>query len=271
MNQLTALMKKGAKILLSEGPKSLLAQSVNSLGIRIRRRSQYAAFAQIDRIANSDITNSAKFSLIYQKRLWFKAMPHLNPEKTLSGIGSTQLSTEVLRKGVENFLVEINAKKFFDAPCGDFNWMQHVNLPDNCEYLGGDIVSELIADLQQKYSRIALANHKRIASRQFMKFDLTLDRFPPADVWLCKDCLQHLSNSDILLVLNNFRRSQIKIALISNHMGVNSNVDIATGQFRHVDLTRSPFNLPVPRRIIPDAPVDGEPRFVGVWCREDLS
>jgi hypothetical protein len=271
MNQLTVLMKKGAKILLSEGPKSLLAQSVNSLGTRIRRRSQYAAYAQIDRIANSDITNSAKFSLIYQKRLWLKAMPHLNPEKTLSGHGSTQLSTEILRKSVEKFLVEMKAKKFFDAPCGDFNWMQHVNLPHDCEYLGGDIVSEIIADLQQKYRGIALDNHKKPASRQFINFDLTLDRFPPADIWLCKDCLQHLSNSDILLVLDNFRRSQVKIALISNHIGVTSNVDIATGQFRHVDLTRAPFNLPLPRRIIPDAPVDGEPRFIGVWCREDLS
>jgi hypothetical protein len=244
MNQLTALMRKGTKILLSAGPKSLLVRSVNSLGIRIRRRSQNAAHTEIDRIANRDITNSEKFSRIYQKQLWLKAMPHVNPDKTLSGHGSTQLSTEVFRKGLENFLVEMKVKKFFDAPCGDFNWMQHVYFPHDCEYLGGDIVSALIANLQQKYGKIARTHLEKSAFRQFINFDLTLDSFPPADIWLCKDCFQHLSNSDIFPVLNKFRCSQVKIALILNHMGVISNVDIATGQFRHVDLTRAPFNLP---------------------------
>ena len=56
-----------------------------------------------------------------------------------------------------------------------------------------------------------------------------------ADVWPCKDCIQHLSDQD--LVLRNFCRSPVEYALISNHRDVVENVDIPTGGFRHVDLT----------------------------------
>jgi hypothetical protein len=265
-----ALMRKAVNVLLSEGPTSLLARSGKSLNTRIRNRVQQAALSEIERVAQSNIPNSTKFARIYRRRLWLKVMPHLNPEKTLSGHGSTQLSTKVLRTNLEYFLRESNVKTFFDAPCGDFNWMKNVNLPGDCQYIGGDIVAGLIERLQQSYGRTAVLGNKKSSSREFIAFDLTSDSFPMADVWLCKDCFQHLSNDDIQLVLDNFRRSQVKLALISNHVGVSSNIEIRTGQFRHVDLTRAPFNLPPPRQTLADAPVDGEPRYIGVWRREDL-
>ena len=271
MNKPTSLVQKPVNVLRSEGDQSLLSRSIKSLNTRIRSYLQETVYEEIDRIAKSNIPNSTKFSLIYRKRLWLKAMPHLNPDKTLSGHGSTANSTRVLRGALENFLRETKSKSFFDTPCGDFNWMKELNLPEDCDYIGGEIVPELVSSLQRRFGRPTHANVNKIASRQFIKFDLTLDRFPSVDIWLCKDCLQHLSNHDIHLVLNNFRRSEVKIALISNHIGVDTNIEIETGQFRHVDLTRAPFYLPPPRQTLPDAPVDGEPRYVGVWRREDVS
>jgi hypothetical protein len=265
MNRLTTRMKKAAEILLSDGVSSLLFRIIKSGYFRIRHRlnpSQRAG-AKINAIAASNASNSEKFSLIYQKGLWLKVAPHLNPDKSLSGHGSTLSSTSVFRRNLEQFLRENTVQSFFDAPCGDFNWMKEVRLPDDCDYLGGDIVSSLIANLQKDF--------KEGPRRQFIYFDLTADTFPSVDVWLCKDCLHHLSNSDIILGLDNFRRSQVKIALISNHVGLRRNIDINTGQFRFVDLTLAPFNLPPPRQKLLDAPVTGEPRYVGVWRREDLS
>ena len=168
---------------------------------------------------------------------------------------------------LQQFLSDKPAIKFFDAPCGDFNWMRTFNFAADCAYIGGEIVPELVASLQQRYGRAA----GETASRQFIRFDLTSDDFPEADIWLCKDCMQHLSNEDINRVIANFRRSKIKIAMISNHSGVRINENIRTGQFRHVDLTLPPFNLPKPRQILLDSPSDSEPRFVGVWYREDLT
>lgn len=52
---------------------------------------------------------------------------------------------------------------------------------------------------------------------------------------------------------------------------VSSNIAIETGQFRHVDITRARFDLPPPRQTFPDAPVGGEPRYIGVWRRKELS
>jgi hypothetical protein len=270
MNKPASLIQRTANIFLNKGTRSLLAQAVRSLTVRIRFRFQETAYAEIDRIAKSNISSSAKFSLIYRRRLWLKAMPHLNPDKTLSGHGSTVSSTKVLRQALENFLQETRPNRVFDAPCGDFNWMKDVNFPDDCDYIGGDIVPALVLSLQHKYSRATRAAPHEMRSRQFISFDLTTDAFPIADIWLCKDCLQHLSNSDISLVLDNFRRSQVKVALISTHIEVATNIDVKTGQFRHVDLTRAPFNLPPPRQILPDSPIGGEPRYVGVWYREDL-
>jgi hypothetical protein len=122
-------------------------------------------------------------------------MPHLNPEKTLSGHGSTTSSTRMLLRELEIFLQVTNIKTFFDAPCGDFNWIKNLRLPDDCDYIGGDIVPELISNLQQIYGGKCGPN--KSGSRQFIHLDLTRNDFPSADIWLCKDCLQHLSNADV--------------------------------------------------------------------------
>jgi hypothetical protein len=262
-----SLVLKSVNILLSEGPISLLIKSIKAF----RARTQNRASAEIDRIAKSNISNSEKFSLIYKKRLWFNAVLDSNSDKTPSGHGSTLSSTGTLRQGLEKFLIESRVKKFFDAPCGDFNWMRALHLPADCAYIGGDIVPELVAKLQHRYGRTAKAGPSQIASREFVNFDLTSDSFPEADIWLCKDCLQHLSNADIWLVLNNFRSSKVEIALITNYAGVSHNVDIQTGLYRPVDLTRAPFNLPAPWQILQDAPSDSDPRFIGIWRRADLS
>lgn len=67
----------------------------------------------------------------------------------------------------------------FDALCGDFLWMSHVRLPEDFHYIGGDIVPDLVRDLE-RYST---------QSRKFIIFDVRYDVPPPVDLWLCRDCL----------------------------------------------------------------------------------
>ena len=43
-------------------------------------------------------------------------------------------------------------KNFFDAPCGDFNWMKLVNF-DDCKYIGGDIVNLIISNNNKEFSK----------------------------------------------------------------------------------------------------------------------
>jgi hypothetical protein len=215
--------------------------------------------------ASSDLLIAEKFTRIYDRKLWLKINPAINADKSLSGYGSTLESTKVLRHALEGFLSQIEARRLLDIPCGDLNWMRAVQFPPDMEYIGGDVVPHLIAGLKANYGREDISSR-----RLFRVFDITKDEFDPADVWFCKDCIQHLSNWDIKAALRNFCNQSVEFALISNHTDVKENTDIPTGLCRHVDLTLPPFNLPEPRLKLPDFPIDREPRCVGVWRRRDL-
>jgi hypothetical protein len=203
-----------------------------------------------------ETTSQARFTRIYKDGLWLNA---LNPSESRSGSGSTLASTAVFRAGLEKFLAERAPLTLFDAPCGDFNYMRHVKFPDGVRYIGGDIVPELVAALRRKYPDF-----------RFVDFDITRDKFPECDIWLCRDCLFHLSYADIRKALENFVRSSARYALITNHLNVKENSDIVTGDFRFLDLTLPPVSLPAPQLSLHDLPVDGEPRIVGLWSKEQI-
>lgn len=238
---------------------------------RYRRKSSKSARASIVALSGQNISAKSKFETIYKDRLWSKSSPTLLPSNSLSGHGSTAESTVALRSQLEDIFRAEGPEVFFDAPCGDFVWMKLVHFPESCGYIGGDIVQALIDELNKSESYAADLEHPRGPRfRKFIACDLTQSEFPQADFWLCKDCVQHLSNADIVMLLRNFARSSVKTALISNHTDVAQNSDINTGDFRHVDLTKPPFSLPPPRKTLVDRPVDGEQREIAVWNREDV-
>src|SRR6476619_333555 len=129
-----------------------------------------------------------KFERIYHTNLWS------DPE-TRSGTGSSLDSTRVLREKLPGALRELDTRILLDAPCGDFTWMDHVDLA-GIDYIGADIVRSIVE-----------ANRKDYAAdgRTFIELDLTRDDLPDADVLLCRDCLVHLSYKNIARVLENVR------------------------------------------------------------------
>ena len=68
----------------------------------------------------------------------------------------------------------------FDAPCGDFNWMKLVLNKCDINYIGGDIVENLINDLNKQFSS---------SKRLFINIDITQDKLPDADLMMVRDCL----------------------------------------------------------------------------------
>src|SRR5579863_688290 len=80
-----------------------------------------------------------------------------------SGDGSTLFYTRHLRRRLEAFVREFGVRTFFDAPCGDFNWMKEVALPPRVTYIGGDIALSLIRENRKKYSA---------PRRRFIHFDI---------------------------------------------------------------------------------------------------
>lgn len=98
----------------------------------IRRDGTYFGSEYTDR--------GSAFQQIYEENRWLSC-------ESRSGRGSTLDYTRPLRKSLAKYLKRLNIKVFLDAPCGDFNWMQHVKLPDGTSYIGGDIVARLVDEL----------------------------------------------------------------------------------------------------------------------------
>ncbi|MDC0413299.1 hypothetical protein OAM44_03360, partial [Pelagibacteraceae bacterium] len=145
-------------------------------------------------------------------------------------------STENIRAHLPKILEKFNIKKLFDAPCGDFNWIYQVLKSVEIDYLGSDIVKDLIVS-NKKYE-----NNKI----KFSKLDIRVDKLPASDLMICRDCLFHFSYKDIFLFLNNFLSSDIKYILLTSHLNTEykfENKDIITGDFRKIDLFSKPFNF----------------------------
>lgn len=220
-------------------------------------RVAYPAFRRDERHDGNDYSEQRQetFKTIFEENRWLS-------EESRSGDGSSLNQTIILRRRLPQILASLRATTFLDAPCGDFNWMKTVEFADNINYIGGEIVPELVDDLRARYSR---------PGRRFIQLDIVTDPLPDADVWLCRDVLFHLSEADIRATLENFVRSNISYMLTTTYDFVTANVDIRSGGFRFINLQLPPFNLGRPHRTIDDFLAPLPPRRLGLWSREDVA
>jgi hypothetical protein len=148
-----------------------------------------------------------------------------------------------LRRELRILLNELDIRSLLDVPCGDFNWMQHVDLSE-IQYIGADIVSELVESNRDLYSS---------PFRRFEHLDLTSSPLPKADAVLCRDCLGHLQLASIVAALHNICSSGA-LYLLTTHFSFRAmpaNEDITSGRdWRRLNFELAPFNWPPPQRYI---------------------
>jgi hypothetical protein len=150
---------------------------------------------------------------------------------------------ENTRRELPGLVEKLGIKGIFDAPCGDYNWFRLIKWASAITYIGGDLVPRLVEQNQNIYGG---------PSTSFVKVNVVNDKLPNADLWLCRACLFHLSNNDVLLTIGNFLRSDIRYLLTSTHSACGKDVDIPTGAFRMLNLQRPPFCLGGPLAMIED-------------------
>jgi hypothetical protein len=195
------------------------------------------------------------FEAIYKTNYWGDA-------ESKSGSGSTMKYTAPLRAALPRLFRKYNITSVFDAPCGDFNWMKAVDLK-GISYTGGDIVKDLVDDLQRDHAG---------PGRAFRLFDIIKDDVPNADLWICRDVLFHLTFAQALSVLRQAANSNIKYFLSTTYRYLDDNIDLdRTGGFRSINLEKAPFNLPPPLELIDDFVVPSAPRHLGLWSREQVA
>ena len=195
------------------------------------------------------------FTHFYESNFW-------GNDESRSGPGSTASSAANLRAELPRLLGKLDVQCMLDAPCGDYNWFQHVERPSHVRYIGGDIVQPLIDRNQSVFGRNNV---------EFITLDITRDELPDADLWLCRDCLIHFSYRDIYKALANFLRSNITYLLATTHPLNHVNRNIPTGHFQMLNLQRPPFNFSPALLLIDDWVEKTNMRQLGLWHRQTLA
>lgn len=198
----------------------------------------------------------AIFSYIHEHRLWCG-------EESVSGPGSDARQTTTLAREFPLLLDRYEIKSILDVPCGDFHWMKRA-LPDGIDYLGGDIVEDLITT-NRSYET---------ARVQFKPINLISDTLPAADLFLCRDCLVHFSFAHIRQAFRQIARSNFRYLLFSHFPESGDNRDIPTGLWRPLNLIAAPFHFPPPLDLIVEECKEVDQSFedksLALWRTEDL-
>lgn len=195
------------------------------------------------------------FTYIYEQKRWGRG-------ETVSGPGSTLQYTENIRREIPKLILELNVRRFLDAPCGDYNWFRLIPRVNDFAYIGGDIVSTLVQRNQEVFGN---------AATTFVEIDIISQPIPSADMWLCRDALFHLSNKQVFETLANLIRSDVRYFLTSSYTSSSRNTDIPTGYFRHLNLELPPFSLGIPITCIDDWAQDWSVRKLCLWERSVLA
>jgi hypothetical protein len=197
------------------------------------------------------------FTEIYKRNGW-------GGRDSVSGKGSDIQQTKRIAGELPALFKEFDISTVLDIPCGDFHWMKNVGL-GNIEYIGADIVKDLIERNSEWYARDGL---------RFRHLDLIRDTLPKVDLVLCRDCLVHLSFSHIFAALRNVRNSGSEFLLTTTFAGRQDNADILTGDWRVLNLERAPFLFPKPLRLIAEDCTEEDGSFrdkgLGLWRIADL-
>jgi hypothetical protein len=178
------------------------------------------------------------FTEIYDKKMWGSNAEGLG----WSGGGSSVEATSVYRAFLQDFLKQRQIQSVVDLGCGDWEFSKLIDW-GSINYLGLDVVNSVVERNIARYARETV---------HFRQFDALQNELPAGQLLICKDVLQHLSNEDIIAISPQFKK--FKYCLITNGIDPvtlsSDNHDIARGDYRPIDLSKPPFNIPCKRMII---------------------
>jgi 2-polyprenyl-3-methyl-5-hydroxy-6-metoxy-1,4-benzoquinol methylase len=169
------------------------------------------------------------FKKIYETNYW-------GSSQSISGPGSEFNQAEYIITRINALVKQLEIKSILDIPCGDFNWMKHVDL-SGLNYTGADIVDDLIVKNNSMYAT---------DTKKFLKLNLISDPLPKSDLVITRDCLVHLSFDNIFESIKNIKNSGSTWFLTTTFPAHSANLNITTGDWMPLNLEKPPFNLPPP-------------------------
>lgn len=204
------------------------------------------------------IDNRKIFETIYREKAWGDGV-----EIPLSGIGSAPELNKPYVNLVKEIIEKNDIRTVLDIGHGDWKIWSGYQFSGR-EYIGVDVVSSIAQEIKKSVGPLPI---------RFQVLDAVTEELPRADLVLCKDVLQHLSNAQVEIILAkinlfnyviicndiqvfSFNKALTLIRLILQFRtriskirnGISpfyftrlNNSDIPTGSWRSIDLNRKPF------------------------------
>ena len=162
------------------------------------------------------------FDDIYAKSLWGVG----------SGGGSDPDALGPYLAYLQNMLRTVNIRSILDLGCGDWRYVRTLDLC-GADYVGIDCVRSVVDENTRKYSGDRV---------RFVFGDLLDMDFPPADLLICKDVLQHLPTEGVLRILPKLEK--FPCCLLTNDWGSNvRDIGDTSNPYAGLDLQSEPFSL----------------------------
>lgn len=177
------------------------------------------------------------FTDIYHQNGW-------GDSESRSGNGSTLQATAMIRAALPDLLAKYHIKSMLDIPCGDLNWVTKIAGFKDLEYIGADIVDELIFD--------------NLVTRQLEGLDLRVldivnDELPNVDLVMVRDLFGHLPKVEVRQALANIKQSGSRYLLTTTWPSFDDEEprEFEKGQWRHVNLEQG-YSLGTPLQYVID-------------------
>lgn len=146
-------------------------------------------------------------------------------------------------------------KSVVDVGCGDFHWMRGINF-DGMEYDGFDVVKKFVDELQKTHDKTNVRFHHA---------DALEAPLPKADLYICKDVLNHYPVELGLRLLSKMRDSAKYFAALTFPGYPRESGRIALGAWWFIDLAQPPFNLGEPIASVPARETRTPKRVFALW------
>lgn len=209
----------------------------SAITVLILLQANYRIYSQHD-------LHESVFTHIYTHALWGKN----EQGEGFSGGGSLYNNAKPYIQLLEKFLKEHDITSVVDAGCGDWQFSKQINW-EGIYYRGYDVVEYVINKNKKLFEKPNI---------EFFHLNFITHELPEADLLVCKEVLQHLSNDDILAFIPQF--SKYKYCLITNEVYpqtlTSHNPNIVAGKSNKIDLSQPPFN--VKGRVLLNYKIGGE-------------
>lgn len=151
--------------------------------------------------------------------------------ETPCGEGSFLEANKPIINMLPEWFITYNIRSVVDIGCGDFHWMRNVNFT-GIEYDGFDVVKKFIDTLVVTHGRQNIRFHHA---------DVFKHELPKADLYICKDVINHYTESDGVELVARIREASKYFAAIT--FPGNSGPIVQKWEYRYIDFNISPFGF----------------------------